>query len=85
MTDWLDIPTDDLPKALPKQKRAMLNITDRQLQILQLIVLGKSNKEIARLFNCKDRTIESHRLVMRPRGETITQLAIRADRLFREV
>lgn len=85
MTDWLDIPVADLPRAIPAELRARLGVTRRQLQIVQLMTRGKSNKEMARILGCHDRTIESHRtqIKLRTRFKTTVELAIAADRLFR--
>lgn len=87
MTDWLEIPIKDLPRAIPKQKRETLKLTRRQVQVLQLIALGKGNKEIGRVLGCHERSVEAHRFVMKLRAgcPTIIQLVIAADRLFREM
>lgn len=86
MTDWLDIPVAELPKRIPAALRERLGVTERQLQIVQLMTLGKSNKEMARILGCNDRTIEAHRAQMklRTRFKTVVELAIAADRIFRE-
>jgi DNA-binding NarL/FixJ family response regulator len=40
-------------------------LSERQRQILDYLVEGYSNKEIARLLNVSVRTVESHRLVIK--------------------
>jgi DNA-binding NarL/FixJ family response regulator len=42
-------------------------LTPRQLQILQMIALGKSTKEIARLLTISTKTVESHRVQLMDR------------------
>jgi len=37
------------------------NLTKKELQILQLVLLGKTNKEISEELNKSKRTIETHR------------------------
>lgn len=86
MSDWLKIPVEDLPREIPAAQRELLGITERELQVLQLLCLGKSNKEIGRAINCSPRTVESHRthIRLRTRCENVLQLAIFADRMFRQ-
>jgi DNA-binding NarL/FixJ family response regulator len=47
--------------ALPEPPQASRNLSARELEILQLIVNGKSNKEIAALLNLSANTIAVHR------------------------
>ncbi len=35
-------------------------LTHRQLQVLELVAAGKSNKEIARLLGCSQDTVKDH-------------------------
>lgn len=87
MTDWLDIPVAELPRAIPAWKRGRLGVTDRQLQILQLVALGNHNKHIARILGISVRTAEAIRWQMYDRTgiRNTVQIIIAADRLFRQV
>jgi two-component system, LuxR family, response regulator FixJ len=49
--------TDDVEIA----RRQMLNLTSRERQVLEHLVAGKSNKEIAALLHISPRTVEFHR------------------------
>jgi two-component system nitrate/nitrite response regulator NarL len=60
MTDWLDIPVDALPKAIPKEQRKALGITPRELQVVQCLTKGMVAKEIAHLLQMSFRTVEIH-------------------------
>lgn len=62
--------------------REMAELTDRQRQILQLLVDGKSNKEIAATLNLSIKTIEFHRAKMMSKlgaqsAAELSRLAIR--------
>lgn len=58
-------------------------LSERQRQILDYLVEGYSNKEIARLLNVSVRTVESHRLVIKRKlgAERPVDLLRRAVRL----
>lgn len=87
MTDWLTIPIADLPKAIPRHLREKIGLTDRLLQVLQLVALGKQAKEIGPILGISYRTIEVMRQQIRQRmGIANTALLIiAADRVFREM
>ena len=54
MSSWLQIHQG-------AEKMATLNdLTPRELEILQLVIAGKSNKEIARAFFISRKTVEFH-------------------------
>jgi DNA-binding NarL/FixJ family response regulator len=63
--------------------REMADLTDRQRQILQLLVEGRSNKEIATALNLSVKTIEFHRAkIMNKLGaQTAAELSRMAIRL----
>jgi DNA-binding CsgD family transcriptional regulator len=46
--------------AIDESKRESLGITPRELQILQLIAAGLSNKEIASRVNVSENTVKTH-------------------------
>lgn len=50
-----------LEKTLVDEKHALEPLTRRETQILRLIVMGKSNREIAEILNRTERTVEYHR------------------------
>ncbi|MCB0630602.1 MAG: response regulator transcription factor [Saprospiraceae bacterium] len=50
-------PAEEKPKAIPEG----MSLTRREKQILDLVLLGKSNKDIAEELNKSVRTIETHR------------------------
>jgi len=52
---------DNLMKEGLESSRHVIELTQRQRQILQLIAEGKQNKEIAALLNISVKTIEFHR------------------------
>jgi two-component system, NarL family, nitrate/nitrite response regulator NarL len=68
---------------LMKSGSPAVALSERQRQILDYLVEGYSNKEIARLLNVSVRTIESHRLVIKRKlgAERAVDLLRRAVRL----
>ncbi|MEM8769415.1 MAG: response regulator transcription factor [Pseudomonadota bacterium] len=50
----------ELVAVIEKGKRAV-ELTDRERQTLNLIISGKSNKEMARLLNISPKTVDKHR------------------------
>jgi two-component system response regulator TtrR len=72
--DYLEKPLDEtsfipiVKSALkinePKDSELSQILTRSEKKILQLVVEGKGNKEIAQLLNCSVRTIENHRYRM---------------------
>jgi len=52
---------DSLQNPLPKATRAVIELTARQRQILQLVAEGKQNKEIADILCVSVKTVEFHR------------------------
>jgi DNA-binding CsgD family transcriptional regulator len=86
VTDWLTIPVDDLPSAIPAEQRERLGVTERQLQVIQLLALGQQNKQISRAMGLSATTVNvmRHHIKVRMRLKSIIPLIIAADRLFRE-
>lgn len=58
--------------ALIEQSNGAASLTDRERQTLNMIVAGKSNKEIARQLNISIKTVEKHR------GSLMSKLAVRS-------
>jgi len=60
-----------------KSSRAVIELTGRQRQILQLIAEGKQNKEIAQILDVSVKTIEFHRsrLMTKLGMHTVAELA----------
>lgn len=52
---------DSLRTGPEKSKRAVVELTSRQREILQLIAEGKQNKEIAEILHVSVKTVEFHR------------------------
>lgn len=51
------------------QTRRIVGLTDRQREIMELVVAGHANKEIAARLGINQRTVESHRaLIMKKTG-----------------
>jgi DNA-binding CsgD family transcriptional regulator len=50
----------DQPFVVNEQKRADLNITPRELEILELIAQGMSNREIAERLFVSENTVKTH-------------------------
>lgn len=59
-----------------KPPKAVIELTGRQRQILQLIAEGKQNKEIAALLNLSVKTVEFHRsrLMTKLGGRSVAEL-----------
>lgn len=57
-------------------KRGVIELTNRQRQILQLIAEGKQNKEIAEILNVSVKTVEFHRasLMTKLGAHTVAEL-----------
>ena len=51
----------DYVQQLRTETKAQTSLTPRQLEILQLIAMGKSSKEIANSLNLSLKTVDSHR------------------------
>jgi DNA-binding NarL/FixJ family response regulator len=68
---------------LMKGASPAISLSERQRQILDYLVAGYSNKEIARLLDVSVRTVESHRLVIKRKfgAERAVDLLRRAVRL----
>lgn len=60
--------------------RASLNLTDREKQVLELILLAKSNREIARRLGIEERTVKAYvgRLMRKTGSENRIELSVRA-------
>lgn len=72
--DWNVI--DSVRNWTDQPPRAVIELTGRQRQILQLIAEGKQNKEIAGLLNVSVKTIEFHRsrLMLKLGAHTVAEL-----------
>ena len=72
----------DVMKVMKRSSPAVA-LSSRQREILDYLVEGYSNKEIAQLLNVSVRTIESHRLVLKQKlgAERVVDLLRRAVRL----
>lgn len=72
----------DVMKVMKRSSPAVA-LSTRQREILDYLVEGYSNKEIAKLLNVSVRTIESHRLVLKQKlgAERVVDLLRRAVRL----
>ena len=59
-----------------KSPRLVIELTDRQRQILQLLAEGKQNKEIAQVLNVSVKTVEFHRarLMTKLGARTVAEL-----------
>ena len=70
-------------QAAPHRPNPTLGLTERQLEVLRLIVAGNSNKEIARTLHLAQATVKVHlTAIFRVLGvENRTQAAIAAERL----
>ena len=69
---------------MPVQAKRVAGLTDRQREIMKLVVAGHANKEIAARLNINQRTVESHRaLIMKKTGATsfadLVRLALAVD------
>ena len=58
----------------------VLRLTSRELQVLELILLAKSNREIARQLGIEERTVKAHvsRLMKKTGAENRIELSVRA-------
>ena len=67
---------DSLQRPPDKVTRAVIELTDRQRQILQLIAEGKQNKEIAEILGVSVKTVEFHRssLMAKLGAHTVAEL-----------
>ncbi len=66
------------------QAKRVAGLTDRQREIMRLVVAGHANKEIAARLNINQRTVESHRaLIMKKTGAAsfadLVRLALAVD------
>ena len=57
-----------------------LQLTDRERQVLELILLAQSNREIARQLGIEERTVKAHvgRLMRKTGAENRIELSIKA-------
>lgn len=63
--DWSS--SEELEQRVTEARRAIANLTERQRQVLQGVLLGNSNKQIARDLGISHRTVENHRACMMDR------------------
>ena len=70
---------EDLLDAIEQGQQAV-TLTDRERQTLNMIISGKSNKEMARLLNISPKTVEKHRtsLMQKLEVHSIAELMARA-------
>jgi DNA-binding CsgD family transcriptional regulator len=87
MTDWLDIPVGELPRAIQKTDRGLCHVTNRELQVVQCLAKGMTAKQAAMVLSVSPRTIEIHwrNVKIRTGLNTTAQIIIAFDRLFREL
>jgi DNA-binding NarL/FixJ family response regulator len=59
---------------------APLHLTDRERQVLELILMARSNREIARQLGIEERTVKAHvgRLMRKTGAENRIELSMRA-------
>ncbi len=57
-----------------------MRLTDRERQVLELILLARSNREIARQLGIEERTVKAHmgRLMKKTGAENRIELSMRA-------
>lgn len=67
---------DRLQRRSAQAKRTVIELTNRQRQILQLIAEGKQNKEIAEILDVSVKTVEFHRsrLMTKLGAHTVAEL-----------
>lgn len=53
--------TNEVPISSKEKSNNAYNLTKKEIEILQLVLLGKTNKEISEELNKSKRTIETHR------------------------
>lgn len=68
--------TESLQDRSAEAKRSVIELTNRQRQILQLIAEGKQNKEIAEILDVSVKTVEFHRssLMAKLGAHTVAEL-----------
>ena len=68
--------TESLQDRSAEAKRSVIELTNRQRQILQLIAEGKQNKEIAEILDVSVKTVEFHRssLMTKLGAHTVAEL-----------
>jgi len=54
-------PSNETPTPSEEKSANTYNLTKKEIEILQLVLLGKTNKEISETLNKSKRTIETHR------------------------
>ena len=80
---WLDAPTCERPVPGPARSEALaVSFSQRELQVLRLVVADHCNEEIADYLCLSVRTVESHRrtLLQKAGTRTLMGLAVRAVR-----
>jgi DNA-binding NarL/FixJ family response regulator len=80
-------PSDKLDGIPPKKFLMGLGLTDRQVDVLQLLLEGKSNKVIARLLKMAEPTVKNHLTVILKALKVAnrTEAVIKIGRLQREL
>jgi DNA-binding NarL/FixJ family response regulator len=68
-------------EASSRNRSNLYKLTDREVEILQCLAIGYSNKEIANLFALSVRTVEAHRLSIRQKtGANVLSELVRVAR-----
>lgn len=45
-----------------EERTKVKDLTDREMEVVKLLSLGKTNDEIAKSLDCSPKTVDSHRL-----------------------
>lgn len=57
----VDVPVNEVVTSVVEENETRSVLTEREKEVLALVVQGHSNKEVARILNVNHRTIETHR------------------------
>lgn len=79
--DGISEPGNEVTEKSPQhRKRYNTHLTERELEVLSLVVAGKSNKEIAKLLNVTTHTAKTHvsNIIQKLSVDDRTQVAVKA-------